>query len=104
MGQLIPLPGFDMKTFPLILWSRDTTIDLVNVKEQFVEPLITRDFASYEHRGQDSFFIKDKVNGMSINFSAKQIFPDGSVRLNMCKMTFKPDLIKILKEYGTIPK
>ena len=104
MGQLTPLSGFDMETFPFIVWSRETTINLVNLKEQFVEPLITREYASYEHRGQDSFFLKGKIYGMSIHFSAKQIFPDGSVRLNMCKMNLKPDMIKMLKEYGTIPK
>ena len=41
---------------------------------------------------------------MTLHFSAKQNFEDGTVRLNWCKMSFKPDFIEILKEYGTIPK
>ena len=41
---------------------------------------------------------------MSIHFTAKQMFEDGCVRLNWCKMNFKPDLIRALEEYGMIPK
>lgn len=41
---------------------------------------------------------------MTIHFAAKQSFEDGTVRLNWCKMTFKPDFMKMLHEYGTIPK
>ena len=41
---------------------------------------------------------------MTLHFSAKQIFGDENVRLNWCKMTFKPDFMRLLKTYNTIPK
>ena len=98
------MPDFDSEEFPFVLWSRDNAINLVNIKQGFVEPLILRDFASYDKKGQQAFHLDKKVYGTSIHFTAKQVFTDGCVRLNSCKMSIKPDLYKILKEYGTLPK
>ena len=41
---------------------------------------------------------------MSLHFTAKQAFEDGAIRLNWCKMCFKPDFKEMLSMYGTIPK
>ena len=95
---------FDNEEFPFILWSSETCINLVNLKEGHCEPLALRDYASFDHRGQQGFFFREKIYGMTLHFSAKQSFEDGTVRLNWCKMTFKPDFMRMLRTYGTIPK
>ena len=99
-----PLAGFSINHFPFVVWSRENSINLVNIKEGSVEPLIERNYAAFDHRGQESFYLSGKIYGMSLHFTAKQEFEDGSARLNWCKMNFKPDLIKVLKEYGMLPK
>ena len=95
-GWLCKLPGFNMEKFPFIVWSGETSINLVNINEGFTEPLIYRDYASFDHRGQQGVFCKGKLYGMTLHFSAKQIFKNGDVRLNWCKMSFKPDFKKML--------
>lgn len=91
-----PVPDFNLDYFPFIIWSRENAINLVNVKKGFVEPLIIRDYASYDKKGQQSFFIKKKIYGMSIHFTTKQVYTDDLVRLNYCKMNIKPDLMRML--------
>ena len=40
MGYFEKLPGFDLETFPFVVASSTKCINLVNVKENYCEPLI----------------------------------------------------------------
>ena len=78
-----------------------TKISIINLNDQYIEPFIIAENSTAF--SQPSFFFKEEDYGLSIHFTIKRTIDSDNVRLNWCRMPFKPDFIEILKRYSRLP-
>ena len=88
MGYFLPVPGFDLETFPFIIVSGRKSIKILNVNTNYMEPLVkTQATVTY---GQEAFFIIEAEFGMVLNFTTGRKLFNGNKRLEWVAMDLKP--------------
>ena len=65
----MPLPGFNIKSYPFIICSGFEHISLINVKEMFIQVFVKEPCNTV--RGQQAFFFKEEKYGHSLHFASK---------------------------------
>ena len=99
LGYLEIIPGF--KDIPILLLAGASTISIINLNDQYHEPFIIAENTSAF--AQQAFFFKKEDFGLSIYFTIKRTIDKDNIRLNLCRMPFKPDFLDILKRYTRLP-
>ena len=87
---------------PLFIVAGATTLSLVNLEDEHIEPLI--DAESTVFFSMPAFFIKEEEHGgLSIHFTVKRTINESNVRYNWVRMPFKPDFMSIIQRYSRLP-
>ena len=95
MSYFEKLPGFDPATFPFVVSSSSKSINLINVKEPYAEPLILCEQTTCH--GQRAFFFTQESYGMSMHFTIGRALDNSKMRLEWVRMAFKSDFIETLR-------
>ena len=100
MGFFCLIPGFE--DVPLVVVSGNKGITIVNLRDEYSEPLIlVNSTASF---GQQQFFFKTEDYGLSFHFTLKRIInAKGKERHNWARMPLKPDFMQTLKDHFRLP-
>ena len=101
MGYFEKLPAFDPEAFPFVVSSSSKSINLINVKEPYAEPLILCE-QTISH-GQRAFFFTRESYGMSMHFTISKRLNDRVLRLQWVQMPLKTDFIDTLSMIGRLP-
>ena len=101
MGYFLPMPGFDLETFPFMIVSGAKSIKILNVNTDYMEALVkTKATATY---GQEAFFFRKREFGIELNFTTGRKLFNGNKRLEWVVMDLKPQFSKTLEKIGMLP-
>ena len=101
IGNMCLLPIQEIEDTPLLLLAGADKISLINLNDQYIEPFIIAENPTAF--SQPSFFFKVENFGLSLHFAIKRTINEQNIRLNWCRMPFKPDFLEILKRYSRLP-
>ena len=102
MFWLEPLPGFDEDKFPFVISSGDESLNLINVKDDYHEPLIKAPVWT-DGPQQAVLFLLDDENdpkkGFDMHFCSRRTHRKNKYQYEWHKMPFKSDFIDLLTKY-----
>ena len=96
------LPGFDLNSFPFVVSSGKLSYNLINVKSEYMAPLI-QGSGNNGTVERPAFFLERDNSNLDMFFVTTGLIEDSHYELNMHCMTFKEDFTQTLNEYGRLP-
>ena len=95
-------PGFDLKNFPFIVSSGESSFNIINVSTGHMEVLIDAPTSAL-HAQTACFFRTDKLGQVTMHFPTTKTTEDNLCRQSWHIMKFKEDFLQTLKTYGRLP-
>ena len=95
------MPFFDIDSFPFVIHKGNSTLQLVNVKNGTTQVLIKQRTVLIDRVG---FFLPLPDQEFEFHFTALEMTGCDIFLANYYKMTFRKDLIAVMKRCGGVPE
>ena len=100
--HIAPLANFNIESFPFILCSDSRNINLVNVSDGYIKPLIQNKTTCTQ--GQLPFFVKREDDGIALHFTSIADLLGSTTKLEWRYWRLTKEFSLILAEYGKLPE
>lgn len=99
--HLFPIMDFDAVSFPIVLMSGQRTLNILNIEEASMQPLLK--IPTDARSGSSIAFILREDNGFSLHVARRHIDDENNTHHEWVRLLLRDDFITCLKEIGRLP-